>query len=269
MQKLTVVTSFSKEGYSLYGRKFLNTFYKFWPREIDLMIYHEGSYLDGRAKKINLFEEVYDFLNFMGQYGSDLSLQGKAQIPGHRWKSQWQQEGYAFRWDAVRFCRKIFAIRHAAQLVKKGKLFWIDADVVTFDRVPAAFIDNLLPEKYALCYLGRLENYHSECGFVGYNLDHPVCKKFIDTFADTYLNGTFKRYAEYHDSYIFDHIRKSLSIPSLNLVPHNVDRGHVWLSTDLARYMDHLKGNRKTIGHSEKTDLITARNEHYWAEIKK
>ena len=42
MGSVAVVTSFSPDGYELYGRRMVETFEKFWPADIKLYVYYEG-----------------------------------------------------------------------------------------------------------------------------------------------------------------------------------------------------------------------------------
>lgn len=264
--KISVVTSFSKQGYELYGRKFLETFQQYWPNEVELFIYHEGMKLESPTGAfINLISEVPHFTAFIEQFGDIPEFQGKKPLPNHNWKQKDIEAGYSFRWDAVKFCRKIFAIEDAASRIKTGKLFWVDADVVTFDHIPLKWLKKLIPNDYAICYLGRVDTYHSECGFVGYNLDDPNTLLFINAFAELYLSGTFQTLREFHDSYVFDCLRKKMQINAYNLTPNGIDRGHVWLYSELAKYMDHLKGDNKYLGKSPIHLGLTKREERYWS----
>jgi hypothetical protein len=181
------------------------------------------------------------------------------------WKAKCIEEGYNYRFDMVKFARKVFAIEDAASIYKTGKLFWVDADVLTFAKMSIEFLDSLLPEGVALSFLGRPLSY-SECGFVGYNLDHPACRPFISEFAGVYKDiDKAKKFHEWHDSYIFDKIRISKNIPGYN-IPTPINRGHVFINSVLGNYMDHLKGSRKGIGKSFDTDLLTKHENRYWHE---
>ena len=56
---------------------------------------------------------------------------------------------------------------------------------------------------------------------------------------------------EWHDSYIFDVVRKKIlyKTPQFNLSPKIRKVGNPWLDTPMAEYMDHLKGKaRKDAG---------------------
>src|SRR6267154_2086897 len=59
-----------------------------------------------------------------------------------------------------------------------GRLFWVDADVFTFAPVTHDLLNRVLPAERALSCLDRGQ-YHSECGFVGYNLDDSQARVFI------------------------------------------------------------------------------------------
>jgi hypothetical protein len=40
--------------------------------------------------------------------------------------------------------------------------------------------------------------------------------------------------------------------------------GHPLINTELGRWVDHLKGDRKTLGKSKSTDVTVKRMESYW-----
>jgi hypothetical protein len=40
--------------------------------------------------------------------------------------------------------------------------------------------------------------------------------------------------------------------------------GHPLINTELGKYMDHMKGDRKSEGKSKKSDIMVNRTESYW-----
>jgi hypothetical protein len=108
-------------------------------------------------------------------------------------------------------------------------------------------------------------------------------QEFLQEFqkmGDDAENGIFTL-KEWHDSYVFDVVRKSLEPTGLkthNWSQHLVDirpnpkntlgEGHPLINTDLGAYLDHLKGDRKTSGKSYRVDLAVHRKELYWAGIR-
>lgn len=258
---ITVLTSFSQKGYAEYGARFIDTFQKFWPDDIKLLIYHEGQ---PELGGYDLLTEVTSCAEFLRVYKDNLIVQGRAREDGRYWKKDCLQSGYNFRYDAYKFSRKIFAIEHAAKIVQRGKLFWVDADVVTFNHVTRDFLNRQLPNEVCTSYLGRVKGYHSECGFVGYNLNQVRCHDFISVFASIYRSGTFMKLAEWHDSWVYDYVRGQMGISSKNISAPG-SSGHVFIQSELGLCMDHLKGDRKQVGRSYPLNYHKAPHNHpYW-----
>ena len=244
--KYSIVTSFSLKGYTEYANKFISTYERFNNPELDLYVYHEGTDLRNiDCKSVNLLQ-VTDCRMFVEKYKDNNIIKGTEKRPEDKWKDKCLRENYNFRFDADKFCRKIFAIRHAANTIKEGKLFWIDADVIFFSTMTTLLLDSVLPDNYAISYLKRWDHYHSECGFVGYNLEDPKCIEFINSFSDMYLSGGFLKYKEWHDSYLFDQLRNSMGVKSFPI--HSTNMHQVFNTSDLGKYMMHLKGDRKKVG---------------------
>jgi len=70
-------------------------------------------------------------------------------------------------------------------------------------------------------------------------------------FEDIYTNLNLVKEDEWHDSYLFDVVRKKYlkNVPQFNLSPTIRRVGNPWPDTPMAEYMDHLKGKaRKDAG---------------------
>lgn len=265
--KIDVVTSFSAEGWEQYGRRCVESFSQYWPREIQLFVYsEEAEELPASVDWFSWRVRWFPLLNlgtvsaFLQKHGLDPKKHGI--VPG------WKKEN--FRFNACKFMRKVFAVADCALRTDADRLFWLDADTVTFAPVPMAFLESLLPDSYYLCHLGRGDRYHSECGFMGFNVKHPAHQEFMERYAGMYGTGRFEQEKEWHDSYLFDVVRKEMEregkIQSYNLSPKG--QGHVFIQSGLGQYMDHMKGGfRKALGSSVKNDLPTARSEEYWQKI--
>lgn len=238
----SVVTSFSNEGYNKYGKEFVRTFLKNWPSEIRLIVAHEGvdeSGLKGTTH-FNLLETKM-CSDFVEKYKDDAVVQGRKPHPDHKWRPNALRGGYNFRYDAYKFARKPFAIEFASQLVN-DKLLWMDADMITRKLVTVGFIDRLLPDEIGVTHLAR-PGYHTECGFVGYNLRHSNVRKFIEDFAEKYSSGDFLQCEEWHDSWVFDRILEKSDIKT-----HRIPWGDKMIPVEtscLGEYFYHFKGARK------------------------
>ena len=60
---------------------------------------------------------------------------------------------------------------------------------------------------------------------------------------------------------------RDLKIENTNLTPWGKNYDHVFINSILGEYMDHMKGDRKNIGKSKKSDLFNERKAEYWSKI--
>ena len=60
------------------------------------------------------------------------------------------ERGIGYRWDAVRFSHKSFAIFDAAARCNADVLCWLDGDIVVFDEIPQAFLQELIANRPCL-----------------------------------------------------------------------------------------------------------------------
>lgn len=253
----TVITSFTKEGYELYGMEFLRTFRKHWPDNVRLVVYYEGNDEFRRMNGwtdywgVKHMREFFDMLQFEIQHG---------RFPdGH----------YDINFDAG-MARKVFIQADAVELYR-GKVFWIDADSITHAPVPRTFLDDVLPDDKFCCYLGRHDAngkpwFYTESGFLGFNAEHPLADKFFAAYKSFFLFGLFLMHPRWHDCEGFDAMRNASKQPEafVNLsahLPHGTM--HPFVNSVVGKYMDHRKGPRKH-SRSGGVDLVVDRSEPYW-----
>lgn len=240
MHTHTVITSFSPSGYETYAHNFISSFQLYWPNEVKLLVAWEGVCPDSSINGFDLLG-TEPARSFYARHGSNRIVQGLQEGP-QRWGKKAKREGYSFTHDAFRFSHKVFAVAAASQYVEGGKLFWIDADVVTERPVPLKFLDSVLPDDCELCYIPR-KGYHSELGFVGYNLAHPETRMFIHNYKNQYALDLFVNDEHWDDCHQFDYLVKKCK-PRANLIlsdsiPQPFD------NSVLGQYMRHNKGPRK------------------------
>lgn len=261
---IEVVTSFSSAGFTEYGEKFMATFLFYWPHEVRLHVYYEQQqppgFQDERLIYTDLLALPSTVNDFVIQYGAMIEKRkADARKP--------------FLFDATKFCRKVFAVEHAASQTKVEKLYWLDADMVTFAPVTVEFLEGLLPDGYYMSSLQRA-NYHDEVGFMGFRTAHMANKEWMTRYAGMYRDGKFLQEREWHDGYLFGVLRRKMEaegkFKSFNLSPGAPRGGHPWLMSPLATCLDHKKGARKLSGKSWREDLErmrVRRGESYWKEL--
>lgn len=223
------VTSFGREGYDLYGKKFLDTYSEYVNVPIDVYTEDDYSY------------QEYDCVT----YKSLLNVEGckeyltLCQFPaaqGHLWG----EEKRNYRFDTFRFSRKSFAQIDAASY-KPETLFWIDADIEFKKPFKFPEFDGFM------CYLGRPE-WHSCASFVGWDLTHEMSGEFWKRYWLLHVTGTIFCLPEWHDSFVLDWLRGQTGVPAVNLSeglelkgPANV------FDAVFGEYAHHKKGNLKLV----------------------
>lgn len=268
--KYAVVTTFNASGYERYASRMINTFLQNWPQEIDLYVYTEDCVIQQSAPNLHvrdLHAVSPEIVAFKQRWLSDPRARGLvATGPADR---KGKASGIGFRWDAIRFSHKAYSVFHAANC-NADVLFWMDADMVCHAPITVDFIASQMPPKIGLAYLGR-EKKFSECGLYGMDLHNTITKTWLNEFQLAYDSGRLMTMAEWNDCWVFDETRKEVQAQhptwrQLNWSAGLIKgEGHPLINTAWGAYLDHLKGNRKEIGHSHSKDLIRPRSESHWA----
>jgi uncharacterized Rossmann fold enzyme len=234
MGSIAVVTSFSPDGYELYGRRMVETFEKYWPADVKLYVYYEGEKPEAasdRAEWVSLDkdEDRAAFMAANKDHPTDYNLQ------------------------PVKFSHKVFAVTSAPR--DTDWLIWLDGDVETIAPVTHEFLKSMYPDDIVAAYMGRQWWNHTECGFVAYRLDDDG-KRFLDDFRLMYTTGEIMEIGPYrgrlqrHDCVAFDLLREAYEQEGHSF--HDLGEVHkgpdldVMSFTPLARVMYHYKGKRKT-----------------------
>ncbi len=301
-RKLAAFTTFSEQGYETYGRKMLEAFDRHWPADIPLRVYYEGSEPEiqsSRIEYVDLHASSPGLVDFKKRHSGNAAahgqddrgplpfsargmlgnlvalvepLLGKDRQAGRALESSRKRRGIGYRWDAVRFAHKTYCILDATESLPADAVFWIDADTLTFLDIPRAFIESTLPPEAMLSFIGRRYR-TSECGYVGYNLQHPRIRDFLAIWRELYDSDSLFELDEWHDSWVFDWVRGQFKKD--DILTHNLSGSLGWRSVHhpfvngpLGAYMDHMKGERKQYGRSLASDLMTQRDESYWQSPK-
>ena len=263
--KYSVVTTFNQAGYKQYGQRMIQTFMKNWPQEVSLIVYAEDCAVEETAPNLDVRDiAIVDALTqFKSIWQGVPRANGNVQDDPVR--SKRKDAGKGFKWDAVRFSHKVYSIFHCAETAQTDWLIWMDADSVCHSPISVIDLDRLCPNYYDLCFLGRRGKY-TECGLYAMNLRHPIVQRFLWDFQRMYddaENGIF-RLVEWHDSFVFDVVRKNHVLNSLDWSGHLISgEGHPLINSEWGAYLDHLKGDRKSIGRSKSVDLKVKRTEPY------
>ena len=181
-------------------------------------------------------------------------------------RSKRKDSGKGFKWDAVRFSHKVYAIFHAYRNCSTDWLVWMDADMVCHSPIQLSILDKFCPADRDLCFLGRDKKF-SECGLYAMNLSRPATGVFLQKFQTMYDQAETGIFTldEWHDSFVFDAVRSRHKLRELDWAKGIISgEGHPLINSQWGAYLDHLKGARKDLGRSKATDLKVRRTETYW-----
>jgi hypothetical protein len=269
MSKIAVVTTFHEAGLKSYAQRMINTFCKNWPQEVKLHLYPERcnpQVPDHNRIVLTNLDDVAELTAFKKQWYNVPKANGWCKDSTQKFNDKTQKIG--FKWDAVRFAHKVYAIFDCARTTDADILIWMDADTVCHSPITMTQLENLCPLTIDLGYLGR-EGKYSECGLYSMNLRSESVQAFLREFQRMYDDadsGIFTL-AEWHDSFVFDVVRNKFRgrLKELNWSAGIISgEGHPLINSEWGAYLDHLKGDRKDLGRSKVKDLKIKRTETYW-----
>lgn len=238
------------------------TFRRLWPSSVPLWLYTEGfdPFGDVVVERAMDLEKASPWLAEFKQRYSEPRYSGRA------------TGSYDYRRDAIKFSHKVAAISSAAEEADCDILVWIDADTVTHTHVTVDWLEDLFPEFATVAWLDR-SGVYPECGFLMFRM--PEAREIIRRIVCQYTSGAIFCMPETHDSYVIWQVvndaKRSgeIVVASLSGPRGRKCVGHPWIHSELATRMDHLKGSRKDLGHSRKSDLMHLRSEPYWQAIQR
>ena len=270
-RKISVATTFHEDGYHRYGRRMVQTFIANWPQDITLHVYAERTQVQESAPNLRVHDlesTVPELVAFKQRYGSDPRYRGEvAFAPGKGSKIP----GLGFKWDAIRFSHKVFAVCHAARHSGADLLFWMDADMVCHSPISHAFLEQMVPATAGVSFLGRRKKY-TETGLYALNLTQAPTRELINLMQDSYERAETDLFLmpEWHDCQVFDEKRAIVQQrhpewQQVNWSEHLVmGEGHPLVNTKWRDYLDHLKGDRKNLGRSKRKDMVEPSSHGYW-----
>lgn len=291
--KIKVITSYKPGTWNDYAKRAVDSVLEHWPADTDVAVYHEAQAHDifdhPRVQWLDVHEVQPALLDFKNKHKDDPVANGEIEeIPnGVRRPGPMPTKG-SFQWNAVRFANKVFCVTHA---VKSSPgydyIIWLDADTYSFRPMPKDFLEQLLPGDTMLTYLGRQNpdlkdgGKDPECGFVGYNLNHPEIQNYNNEWENMYVtDDVFKLTLGWTDCSTLWHLsklyqkEKNVKVNDIGYMKR-VKGHHVFINSELGLYMDHFKGNRKISKKSAKNDFRPQQAEatknlselDYWKKI--
>ena len=263
MKRINAVTCYNLKGFRETGPLLINGFIQHWPKETYLTVY-----VDDPIPKHELIRDsrvTYkilnqkDLLSFKERHANNLEANGLGS------KSEAGQKNY--RYDAVRFSHKVFALLQFLEENETDVLIWLDGDSRTHSTVSVNDIDSWCPEEKFAGYLARPWMY-TETGFHIFNMKHFISKDFLNSWKQYYVDDSIFKLNMWTDCHTYDAAKIMFDDKHWHNLSPPIKNNHPFINGPLGVFMDHMKGPRKQKGTSHKKDLVVQRNGEYWNKVK-
>lgn len=204
----TVVTTFSLDGYELYGKKMVDTWLEYWPNHYKLKVYVEDFQIEpnDRIEQLNLNKVCPDLLSFK-KYSKKLL---------NKFEGDDKQEKRIKK--TVKWSHKVFAIDHALRNSNTDYIIYLDGDTYSFDVAPADLGTTLCDDDLIAVHFEQLiHGLHFETGLIIFNRKHERFQEFLDVYVTGYKDFEIYNMAKTWDSYWLVHLYKKYEFPIKNL----------------------------------------------------
>ena len=202
------ITTFSKDGYDLYGHRMIESWLEFWPKDYNLTIYHENFTVvetDDRIKKINLLDECPNLISFKKESESLLNNATNKKEKNRILKT-------------VKWCHKVYAMAHALQNFKSDYVIFLDGDTYSVDIIEENFSQLLVNDNLFAVHFEKLKDgLHFETGLVVFNLNHEKTQWLSRVLTSAYDSLDIYKMKKTWDGYWFAHLYELYRLPVKNL----------------------------------------------------
>lgn len=261
--RIDAVTCYSLNGFRETGSLLVNGFIQFWPQEARLTVY-----VDDPIPKRELIRNprvTYKILNqkdlmeFKERHRRNLEANGLGKYTKNGEKN--------YRYDAVRFSHKVFALFQFLEENETDLLIWLDGDSRTHSVIKVKDVLSWCPESKFAGYLARPWLY-TETGFHIFNMSHPIAKDFLNTWKQYYLDDSIFKLSMWTDCHTYDAAKSKFDDTLWHNLSPPIKNNHPFINGPLGQFMDHMKGPRKKKGTSHRKDLVVEINNAYWRQVR-
>ena len=246
-EEILFVTSMSRDGYSKYGKRFIESWEKYCsPLALYVVCEWDSSEEFRQHKLIKAASNYY-------AYEIERVYKDFPRVEDFRY----QPYKFAFKTSAIQS-----VIENAPLIEGKRLLVWLDADSKVKKKSFLECILKLVPEKTQIAsFFDRNNSYgYGETGIVLFNLENSETKEFIYRWNKPFIDGSIKEFCEWHDAFYFSHLVRGYRTSAFkNLCSeHDLKSTHPINELTLLRHtFSHMKGRRKFIGYDfEEGSLI-------------
>lgn len=202
------ITTFSRDGYELYGHRMIESWLQFWPTDFKLIVYVEDFSLterDDRLIPVDLNGSCPGLIKF-----KENSLEMLKNSLGKRETRRIQK--------TIKWSHKVFAIDHALKNIKDKFIIWLDGDSYSINPVSQNLPSMLIQDHLMAVHFEILKTkLHFETGLVVFNQHHSQKQLLSDILTSGYDNLDIYSMAKTWDGFWLAHLYDKFKLDVLDL----------------------------------------------------
>lgn len=205
----TVITTFSRDGYDLYGHRMIESWIQYWPDNYNLLVYVEDYHIDEknhRIQEINISKNCQDLIKF-----KEKSLKLLEDAKDKREISRIQK--------TIKWSHKVYVISHALKNFKSDHYIFLDGDTYTVDSIPITLAQELVKNHLIGVHFETIKNYplHFETGIMVFNANHKQMPLFKELYTSGYDSMEIYNMEKTWDTFWLIKLYKEYNLDILNL----------------------------------------------------
>lgn len=206
MMSTKVITTFSIDGYELYGKRMVSTWIQYWPKDFELIVYTEGFTLEEKDPRITEIDinQACPSLQIFKDNSLKL-IESKNKKTESRVKK------------AIRWAHKVYAISHALNY-KCDYLMFLDGDTYTLNYVPSTIAADLVNDKLFAVHFETIQRMtHFETGLLSVNMRHFQINILRNELQKGYDNLEIHSLPKPWDGFWFAYLYEKFNLDVRNL----------------------------------------------------
>jgi len=223
---IEIITSFNQRYYDLIGKDCVDTWLKYWPKELSLTCYVEEFHLPEHPRLKQISFDVFKPEYYEFQSTSNKQVQ--------------------------KFAKKAWSFIHAMENSTADRIVWLDADVLSVDHLPLELLQNVLPSNVLSTHMGVTYTaakdgspgrwFVPETGFFAVNTHHPQFKEFASEYQRHYVERDNTMLRRFYDNDVYGYVFEKLKAPGNDLCK-DFTKGYKTplRHTVLGPYIEHYK----------------------------
>ena len=241
-----VITTFSQDGYELYGRRLIETWIKYWPQEgyrLRIYVEHEFTVDDSRVELIMLNEASESLVKFKNKCKHDLEAMDDV-------KANKKTRNKILK--TVKWCHKVYAMQHALNDNQYGHVIFLDGDTYTKDYVIKGSLETLAANCLFSVHFETLYSMrHYETGLIIFNCAHEQMADLRINITQAYDTGEIFKLPKSWDGFWIAILAERRRYTVIDLAGGRF--GGVFTNPTVKRIMVHEAGNDKYEGKDYNT----------------